>query len=149
METSTHVGTQTPHFNLVRALIWAAATSIILGLPTDIIPNPIFGRDVPVRPWELPVLIATAVLTAAWAGLPKRGVNKQQTPIALGITGALFAIACPVCNKIVLLILGTSGALGVWQPIQPYLATASLAALCITVIWAWKTRPCTDGACGC
>ncbi|GAA1472565.1 hypothetical protein P4N68_00440 [Corynebacterium felinum] len=136
-----------PRFHSARALMWALATVLILGVPTDIIPNPIFGRDVPVRAWELPVLLATALLTAIWAGLPKRSISKQHTPMALGVTGALFAIACPVCNKIVLLILGTSGALGVWQPIQPYLAAISLAALTITVIWAWKTRPCAGKTC--
>jgi hypothetical protein len=46
-----------------------------------------------------------------------------------GVTLALFAVACPVCNKIILLLLGTAGALGFWAPLQPYIAVFSVAAL--------------------
>ncbi|WP_326771093.1 hypothetical protein OG978_44555 (plasmid) [Streptomyces sp. NBC_01591] len=35
----------------------------------------------------------------------------------------------PVCNKVVLLLLGASGALSYWAPLQPLVALASAALL--------------------
>jgi hypothetical protein len=48
-----------------------------------------------------------------------------------GIGGLLsfFAVGCPVCNKIVLLALGTTGARQWFEPFQPVLAVLSLALL--------------------
>lgn len=124
----------------------ALATFLIIGLPTDIIPNPIFGRDVPVRPWELPVLAATSVLTGMYFGLQRPGSEKSAPAIG-GAGLAMFAVACPVCNKVILLALGTSGALGFWQPLQPFLAAISLLLLLAAVIWAWRRNPCADDGC--
>lgn len=133
-------------FRVLAALGAAVATFLIIGLPTDIIPNPVFGRDVPVRPWELPVLAATAVLTGLYFGLQRPG-DEKSAPAIGGAGLAMFAVACPVCNKIVLLALGTSGALGFWQPLQPFLAAISLIALGAAVLWAWRRNPCAGGAC--
>lgn len=128
------------------ALGAALATFLIIGLPTDIIPNPIFGRDVPVRPWELPVLAATSVLTGMYFGLQRPGSEKSAPAIG-GAGLAMFAVACPVCNKVILLALGTSGALGFWQPLQPFLAAISLLLLLAAVVWAWRRNPCADDGC--
>ncbi len=133
-------------FRVLVAVGAALATFLIIGLPTDIIPNPVFGRDVPVRPWELPVLAVTAVLTGLYFGLQRPGSEKSAPAIG-GAGLAMFAVACPVCNKVVLLALGTSGALGFWQPLQPFLAAISLAALLAAVVWAWRRNPCADGEC--
>ena len=43
---------------------------------------------------------------------------------ALGVATAWFAVACPVCNKIVLILL--AGA----------------------VVYRWRARPCADASCG-
>lgn len=146
---STSPGTVTaPHrtFRLGWAIAAAVLTALIIGLPTDIIPNPIFGREIPVRPWEAPVLAATAILTGMYFGLQRPG-SEKSAPAISGAGLAMFAVACPVCNKIVLLALGTSGALGFWQPLQPWLAGISLLMLGAAVVWAWRRNPCADGSC--
>lgn len=38
-------------------------------------------------------------------------------------------MGCPVCNKLVLVLLGSSGALSYWAPLQPLIAVASVALL--------------------
>ena len=91
------------------------------------------------------VSIAAGILTFRFFGQ----VQKLRSPVqifdAAGL--AMFAVACPVCNKIVLLALGTSGALGFWQPLQPWLAGISLLMLGAAVVWAWRRNPCADGSC--
>ncbi|MFN3601386.1 MAG: hypothetical protein ACK4UY_08365 [Dietzia sp.] len=141
-----------------RAALAAFVTFLIIGIPTDILPNPLFGREIPVRWWEYPVLGATVLLTAAWfgirssreAGTPSRaGGDHTDRPglVTVGVMTAWFAVACPVCNKIVLLLLGTTGALGVWAPLQPWLAAVSLILLAGAVVYRWRARPCADGQC--
>ncbi|HKX67075.1 MAG TPA: hypothetical protein VJN29_07600, partial [Intrasporangium sp.] len=69
------------------------------------------------------------------------GGDDSSVPTLSAAGLALFAVACPVCNKIVLVALGTSGALGVWAPLQPWLAMISLAALVGAVAYAARRRP--------
>ncbi len=140
-----------------RAGLAALGTFLLIAIPTDILPNPLFGREIPVRWWEYPVLAATVLLTAAWFGIRtarESGVagadERAERPalVTVGVATAWFAVACPVCNKIVLLLLGTTGALGIWAPLQPWLAALSLVLLAGAVTYRWRARPCMDGTCG-
>jgi hypothetical protein len=91
-------------------------------------------------------LALTAVLAAALGAtyaLPVACPVRERQLTAGGIL-SFFAIGCPVCNKIALVLLGTSGALSVWAPIQPFVGAASLALLAVTV--AWRVRQMNAGA---
>lgn len=152
MAAGVAVAWERPRPRLGVAGLAAVATFLVIGVPTDIVPNPVFGREVPVRPWEPYVLVLTSVLTGLWFGLQRaRAASPEQedssvpTLSAAGL--AMFAVACPVCNKIVLIALGTSGALGFWEPLQPWLAGISLVALLGSVLYAARKRPCADGVC--
>lgn len=131
---------------LVRAAFFGLLAVVVMAIPTDIIDTPWFGREVPVRWWEYPVLIATGVLTAAWFGIAGSGRNGGA--LASGLALTTFAVGCPVCNKLVLLAIGTSGALGLWAPLQPVLAGVSVALLFALVVLRWRRRPCASGDCG-
>lgn len=45
-----------------------------------------------------------------------------------------FAVGCPVCNKIALMVLGYTGALTYFAPLQPVLAVLSVALLLVAVV---------------
>lgn len=117
------------------------ATALIAGVPTDVIPNGWFTRMTPVAPYDVPILVAVAVLSGLlmatnWGlrnlSCPTRGAS------GAGATGATFgwlAIGCPVCNKLVIAALGTSGALSYFAPVQPFLATLSIALLVGALAW--------------
>ncbi|SED65496.1 hypothetical protein SAMN04490240_4389 [Rhodococcus pyridinivorans] len=130
---------------LFRAVAAGVITLLVVGVPTDILANPWFGREIPVRWWEYPVLGATVVLTALWFGLQNShsGSPRTATPAA-GVMLTVFAVGCPVCNKVVLVTIGASGALGWWAPLQPILAVLSLALLAGAVLYRWRRRPCDD-----
>ena len=120
---------------------WACAAggsvvaALALGLPTDVIPNPVFGRPVPVTWWSVPVLIISAVLAGLLIATYVRddaSTSDDPTRERIGGLGGLltfFAIGCPVCNKLVVLALGTTGALDWFAPTQPGLAVISIALL--------------------
>lgn len=120
--------------NFLRGTAAGVVTLIVVGVPTDVIDTPWFGREIPVRWWEYPVLAATAILTALWFGIRPATDQQRATAPMTGVMLAVFAVGCPVCNKIILLAIGTSGALGFWAPLQPVLAAVSLAVLTVAVI---------------
>lgn len=125
---------------LGMAFLWAFAVLLFLALPTDLIPNPIFGREVPIRWWEYPVVGITVVLTFLWFAVQAPPMDFQKNGRLIGgVTLTLFAVACPVCNKIILLLLGTAGAMGIWAPLQPYIAVFSVAALALALYLRIRT----------
>ncbi len=111
-------------------------TALLIGAPTDVIPNGYFTRMTPVRPQDYVFLILTAVLTglvAASYAVPVRGCRVATGKVtAAGLLGFL-AVGCPVCNKLVLLLLGTSGAFAFWAPLQPVIGIASVLLLAATL----------------
>ncbi len=134
-----------------RAATVALVTALAIGIPTVIIPNPVFGREIPVRWWEYPVFALTVLLTAAWFGIQTKPTDKSSG--ALPTTGAVMAflaVGCPVCNKLVIAAIGVSGALGFWAPLQPLIAVASLVLMAAAVAYRWRRRDCggVDGTCG-
>ena len=136
----------------------ATVSALAIGLPTDVIPNPVFGRQgTPVEPWALPVLAMTAVLsgllfaTYVDAGAADETdeidqVSGLDRPSRFGSFGGLlsfFAVGCPICNKVVVIALGTSGALTWFAPVQPYLGVFALGLLA----WALRVRLRGEVAC--
>ena len=107
----------------------AALTALVTGIPTDVIPNPWFQRMTPVRTLDvvmLPLLsLVVGSLLATYAVPAARASSTLTTGGGSGLLG-VFAIGCPVCNKLVVLVLGFSGALTYFEPIQPLLALAAL-----------------------
>lgn len=131
------------------ALGTAVATVLVIGIPTDLIDTPVFGRDVAVTAWAWPVLLATALLTgmlvATYIDRKDEPVQeKAESPLgAVGAFLAYFAVGCPVCNELALFALGYTGALQWFAPAQPFLAAASLGLLA----WALWARVTKERAC--
>ncbi|MFC4003030.1 hypothetical protein [Prauserella oleivorans] len=131
-----------------RGLLAAALSAAIVGVPTDVIDTVWFTRMTPVRWWEYPALILTVVLTGLWFAIVRQAADERGRTGVLGSSLlSAFAVGCPLCNKIVLGLLGVSGALGVWAPIQPALAGVSVAALGAAVLLRWRRRACTPEGC--
>ena len=119
----------------LTAVVGAVAVALAVGLPTDVIPNPLFGRPVDITWWSYPSLAITSVLggllLATYVAQPQP-VTHERRGIAGGLLG-FFAIGCPVCNKLVVIALGTSGALDWFAPTQPILAVLSMVLLAVAL----------------
>jgi len=124
---------------------------IVFGLVAAIIPNPIFGRIIPpdgasIAIWLLSAPLMGALLATYVARIgsspdgPGTDRDRESGAFTVGGLAAFFAIGCPVCNKLVLLALGTSGALNVFAPIQPLIGVASLVILGVTLRWRLRRR---------
>jgi hypothetical protein len=119
------------------AVVGALAVALAIGLPTEMIPNPLFSRMTPVLWWNYPVWLATAVLSGLLiATYVREGGSGHERPSRRGGIGgvlAFFAVGCPVCNKLVVVALGTSGAMSWFAPVQPLLALGALVLLGIAL----------------
>lgn len=119
--------------------------ALLIGIPTVLIPNPVFGREIAVLAWNYPVWILTSLLAGMLAATYVRATPSTRSTVGdgsldttmaddprqgrFGIAGAVlawFAVGCPVCNKLALLALGYSGAITWFAPIQPLLAVGAL-----------------------
>ena len=136
------------------AALASAGSLVLLGVPTAMIPNPVFARPIEAPVWTYPSLVVTALL----AGLllasyvrPRRdggaGLEEASTEEARSFTVggllAFFAIGCPTCNKLVIIALGTSGAITWFEPVQPVLSLAGIAVL----VWALRRRLAGEVSC--
>lgn len=155
------------------AAVWGGLSLLAFGLVSAIIPNPLFGRQIPPEPFAIAVWLASAPLmglvmatytvpvpssaSASAASQPMPIGSPIGSPIgtreapaaperdgsmmgALAGLGSFLAIGCPVCNKIALVLLGASGAMSVWAPIQPLIGAASLGLLGATLAWRMRLR---------
>ncbi len=120
---------------LRRWLVAAAAAvvvALIIGIPTGLISTPWYTRMTPVLWWNYPIWVVTVLLSGLVAGTYVRLGERAATPVA-GIFGggvlSMFAVGCPVCNKLVVMALGASGALNIWAPIQPVIGVLALGLL--------------------
>ena len=128
----------------------AAFTLLVVAIPTDLIANPVFTRQVPAPAWAWPVAIATAVLAGVLVALPRPATCRPATRTGmLGAGLAYLAVGCPTCNHLVMLALGASGTLAWFAPIQPYLALAGLGVLAGAVAvryWSARSRSVASGS---
>jgi hypothetical protein len=150
---------------------WTAVALVAFGVVSAIIPNPVFGRQVPPEPFAIWVWLISAplmgIVGATYTAPVRSGAPTIAGPLgvpgasgaaaipvgrdgstlgAIGSFGAFLAIGCPVCNKVALVLLGASGAMSVYAPLQPLIGAASLALLAGTIAWRMRLRA-RGGAC--
>lgn len=125
--------------------MWA----ILSGTPTDIVDTPLFVRMTPVVWWDYPFWAAGAVLVGLLAAtyVPPAGAERpggaQGEKLLGGSLLSVFAVGCPVCNKLVVLALGTGGAMTYFAPLQPVLGFVSVGLL----LYALRARLSAAEAC--
>lgn len=143
----------------VVAVASAVGYALLIAIPTDLIDTPVFSREIPPTWWSWPALVVSSVLagllTATYVRVPGTsepaggpdddGVELDRSAKGGYLGGFLtfFAVGCPVCNKLVLLALGTSGAMTWFEPVQPVLSLAAIGVL----VWALRVRLRGDVSC--
>ena len=137
-----------PKARWFAASITAFLTFIVIGIPTAVIPNSVFGREVEVTAWSVPVLALTSLLSGLLlatyiSAAPTSDDKKSARFGGAGAALSYFAVGCPVCNKLALVALGYSGAIKYFAPIQPVLGFLSIALL----FYVFRKRVLNEGTC--
>jgi hypothetical protein len=115
----------------VTAVVATVAVGLATGVPTDLVPTDLYVRMTPAPWWSYPIWAATAVLAgltmATYVG--RRRVRSTAPRSLVGGTLSFLAVGCPVCNKLVVALLGTASSLSYFAPMQPVLGMAGVGAL--------------------
>jgi hypothetical protein len=120
---------------LVFGLVATIASGLVQAIPTAIIPNQFFVRMTPVRVQDYVFLATSAALMGlifSTFGLPKTTVSCQKRALGGGLLSTL-AIGCPICNHVVVALVGISGALTYWAPLQPVVGATAVVILLWTL----------------
>jgi len=121
------------------ALLAGVTFAVVSGVPTGILSTSLYTRMTPVTWWDYPVWAFSAVFVGLTAATYVRMGVMQQAPTRTRRTmGAAvvstLAVGCPVCNKLVVGLIGVSGALSVWAPLQPVLGVMSVSLLLLGLL---------------
>ena len=136
-----HVQTLAAAFSMFTPKAWiitalaAAIGLVVIGLPTAIYENLFFVRMTPVRAQDYVIWIVSSVLIGLIAGSYFVGSSTRgDGKILSGGVLSVLAVGCPICNKPVVLLLGTAGALNFFEPLQLYIGIASVLLLGWTLL---------------
>lgn len=119
-----------------RAIPFAAVAFVVIGVPADLIDTRLFGRPIEPRSVDYVILAITAGLIGLILAIrPVESVateTQERRTLWSGLVSFL-AVGCPVCNQAVVALVGTSGALSWWAPVQPIVGAAAIALLLFTL----------------
>jgi len=118
----------------VVGIATAVLAGLAMGVPTGIVRTSLYSRMLPVTWWDYPVWAVSAVLlgltAATYVRVGGTAVAANHSRRTAGATIlSTFAVGCPICNKLVVALIGVSGALSYWAPLQPVLGVLSIAVL--------------------
>ena len=126
-----------PPATWIRAIPYSILAALVIAIPSDLINTSIFGRPVEPRAIDYVILAVTSsligiILAIRPAELTARD-EQDQTRTVWGGFVSFLAVGCPVCNQAVVALVGTSGALSWWAPVQPIVGLAAVALLVHTL----------------
>ena len=108
----------------IRALAAALASFAAIGTLTALWPNPLFARMTPVQGFEIWLLVVQSVLIGLYVA-----VRRPRCPVrnaGIGSVLAFLGIACPTCNKLLLVLFGSGLLLEYFEPMRIYVAVAGV-----------------------
>ena len=118
-----------------KGLAVALASFIGFGTVASLWDNPLFIRMTPVGDFEILLLTLLSVLLGVYVAI-RRPFCSAKTATASGIVG-FIGIACPVCNKILLLLFGGELLLTYFEPVRIYVAGAGVILAAAVVLHEW------------
>lgn len=116
----------------MRVVVVALVFALLIAVPTRLVPNAWFQRMTPTRPQDYLFLVVASLLAGLVAAMRHVAGREQQGAVVAGGLGTFLAVGCPVCNKVVVALVGMAGATQIFAPLQPAIAAGSIALL----LWA-------------
>jgi hypothetical protein len=126
-----------PPATWIRAIPYSVIAALVIAIPSDLLNTSIFGRPVEPRPIDYVILAVTAGLIGTiFAIRPDESTTRDESEQTRTIWGgfvSFLAVGCPVCNQAVVALVGTSGALSWWAPVQPVVGLVAVGLLVHTL----------------
>lgn len=109
----------------IRGATTALISFAAIGTITALWPNPFFARMTPAQGFETWLLLAQSLLLGAYVAVRRPRCAMRNAGI--GSLVAFLGIACPTCNKLLLLVFGANVLLERFEPLRIYVAAAGVA----------------------
>lgn len=128
---STHTAQQ-----LMKGTAVSLAAFGVLGTVAAVWENPLFIRMTPVGSWEVSLLGLLSLLLGLYVAIrrPACSVRAAGAGGTLGFVG----IACPICNKLLLLAFGSELLLTYFDPIRIYVTLAGIVLVGLAIMREWR-----------
>ncbi|MBC8259983.1 MAG: hypothetical protein H8E38_13265 [SAR324 cluster bacterium] len=128
-------------FKQITLKEWLSSLSIaivvffLFGTVTALWNNPYFIRMTAVSEFDFVILTLEALLIGLFLGVsaPNCAVKKAGIGGVFGFLG----FGCSICNKLLLLLFGSSFLLSYFEPIRHYLGTAGVLILTYALYQRW------------
>ena len=118
---------------MLKGIAVVIASFAVLGTVSALWDNPLFMRMTPTGTWEVGLLATLSILLGVYV-VVRRPFCSIKTAGAGGVLGFL-GVACPVCNKVLLLLFGGELLLTYYEPVRVYVAiTLELSELILEKI---------------
>ena len=122
----------------LSTLIISSAAFLLLGAMTALWSNPFFMRMTEVSGWDYIILSFESLLIGLFFGIqaPLCATKKAGIGGVLGFVG----FGCSVCNKILLLLFGSSFLLSYFEPVRHYAGALGLLLFSYALFQRWLLR---------
>ena len=107
---------------IIAGVLTAAASFAVIGTVAALWDNPVFLRMTPAGGWEIAMLAAMSLTAGVYVAI-RRPFCSVKGAGAGGVL-AFLGVACPVCNKVLLLLFGGELLLTWFEPVRIYVAAA-------------------------
>jgi hypothetical protein len=111
---------------------------VVLGTVAAPWPNPLFIRMVPTAGYEIPLLAVQSALLALYVAM-RRPACRLSTMGDSSVINFL-GVACPICNKILLLTFGATALLTYFEPARLYVGLAGVGLGLMAVVIEGRGR---------
>ncbi len=121
--------------HVLTGLAVAIASFAALGTMAALWENPIFIRMTPAGDLEIVLLGMLSLLLGVYVGI-RRPFCSVKTVTTGGVLG-FIGVACPVCNKVLLLLFGGELLLTYFEPVRIYVAALGVLLAGAAVMHEW------------
>ncbi|MEP4527382.1 MAG: hypothetical protein ABJ050_08575 [Paracoccaceae bacterium] len=116
----------------IKGVITSLFSFATVGTVAAVWDNPFFVRMTPAGEWEIVLLAILSALIGLYLAIRQTSCGTQRMTVG-GIVG-FVGIACPTCNKILLLIFGGEILLAYYEPIRIYVAAVGVFVVAAVVL---------------
>ena len=111
------------------------AAFLALGTAAALWENPLFVRMTPAGGLEIAALAALSLLLGVYVAVRRPACSLKTAGLG-GVLG-FVGVACPVCNKLLVLLVGGELLLTYFEPVRVYVALAGVIVMAAAVGREW------------
>lgn len=125
-------------FRVLLGIAVALGTFAALGTVSALWENPLFIRMTPTGGFELVFLALQSILLGVFFAIPVTACRVRYAGAGGIVT--FLGIACPICNKVLVLVFGAELLMTYLEPARVYLAAFGAVVTGIAVVVRWRLR---------